>query len=84
MLPRFFWVVFLMTFTTFSIAQEIEVKEVWQRYQTLRPNAEQLAMYQLNWANSLDKALKKAANQNRPIFLIIIHARYGNIQSGHC
>ena len=41
-------------------------------------------MYRLDWAESLDVALKRAIRENRPICLVIIFAKYGDMASGHC
>jgi hypothetical protein len=41
-------------------------------------------MYRLDWAASLDVALKRAARENRPVCLVIIFAKYGDMASGHC
>ena len=65
-------------------AQDAEVKRIEARYNELRPKAGELGMYQLDWASSLDEALERAAKEDRPILLVIIHAQYGDIFSGHC
>ena len=59
-------------------------QHILARYQALRPAEKDLGMYRLDWADSLDVALKRAAKEKRPVCLIIIHAKYGNIASGHC
>ena len=59
-------------------------QRILARYQALRPAAKDLGMYRLDWADSLDVALKRAAKEKRPVCLIIIHAKYGDISSGHC
>lgn len=75
---------YFLTATSPSLAQNENVKRVITRYKTIRPRAKDLTMYQLDWADSLEEALQRAARENRPIFLIIIHAKYGDISSGHC
>ena len=65
-------------------AQEREVSSVLERYEDFRPGADDLAMYQLDWAPSLQEAQKRAFREKRPVLLVIIHARYGNLTSGHC
>jgi len=67
-----------------GVAAGRDAKRILDRYQALRPQAKDLAMYRLDWAESLDVALKRAAKEKRPICLIIIHAKYGDIASGHC
>jgi len=59
-------------------------QRILARYQALRPAEKDLGMYRLDWAGSLDVALKRAAKEKRPVCLIIIHAKYGDIASGHC
>ena len=68
----------------FVTAEDAGVKRILARYQAIRPAAKDLGMYRLDWADSLDVALKRAAKENRPVCLIIIHAKYGDIASGHC
>ena len=77
----FFFSLFLSGFVT---AEDAGVKRILARYQAIRPAARDLGMYRLDWADSLDIALKRAAKENRPVCLIIIHAKYGDIASGHC
>ena len=68
----------------FAAAEDTNAKRILARYQSLRPAAKDLGMYRLDWADSLDIALKHAAKEKRPVCLIIIHAKYGDIASGHC
>ena len=65
-------------------AADRDAKRILDRYQAIRPAAKDLGMYRLDWADSLDVALKRATKENRPVCLIIIHAKYGDIASGHC
>jgi hypothetical protein len=67
-----------------GVAADRDAKRILDRYQALRPQEKKLAMYRLDWAESLDVALKRTAKEKRPICLIIIHAKYGDIASGHC
>jgi len=41
-------------------------------------------MYRLDWVDSLADAQDLALLDNRPVCLVVIHARYGDITSGHC
>jgi hypothetical protein len=66
------------------VAQDVGARRILKNYQSSRPTEQDLAMYRLDWASSLDDALERAARESRPIFLVIIHARYGDINSGHC
>ena len=65
-------------------AQDERVDQVLAKYDDIRPSERELAMYRLDWAESLDAALRRATREARPIVLIIIHAQYGDIRSGHC
>mgnify|MGYP004400378563 FL=1 len=69
---------------TFAPAQDNAVKSVLNRYEDFRPGADDLAMYQIDWAPSLAEAQKRALREKRPVFLVIIHAQYGDLTSGHC
>ena len=68
----------------FALAEDSAAKRILAGHQALRPAAKDLAMYRLDWEDSLEIALKRAARESRPVCLIIIHARYGDITSGHC
>ena len=76
-----FFSVFLAGFVK---GEDVDAKRILARYQAIRPTAKDLGMYRLDWADSLDEALKRAAKENRPVCLIVIHAKYGDIASGHC
>ncbi len=67
-----------------SSAQDRTVNRILAKYRATRPSTKELAIYQLDWATSYDEALRRAASESRPVFLVIIHARYGDIASGHC
>ena len=41
-------------------------------------------MYRLDWAASLEDARRRATRERRPVLLVIIHAQYGDLASGHC
>lgn len=74
----------LLLSASFCTAQNAQAKDIFSRYGDLRPSELELAMYQLDWAESLEVALERAAKESRPVLLIIIHAQYGDIFSGHC
>ncbi len=61
-----------------------QVDRVLEKFDRFRPGERELAMYRLDWADSLDDALQRAKRETRPIVLIVIHAQYGDILSGHC
>ena len=74
----------LLLVATIASAQDRQVQSVLDRYQDFRPRADELAMYRLDWAASLEQAQQRAAREQRPVFLVIIHAQYGDLGSGHC
>ena len=74
----------LLLAASFAPAQDSAVKSVLNRYTDFRPAAKDLAMYQIDWAPSLEEAQKRALQEKRPVFLVIIHAQYGDLTSGHC
>ncbi len=76
--------VLLLLAATSAPAQDSKVKSVLDRYADFRPAAKELAMYQIDWAPSLEEAQKRARREKRPVFLVIIHAQYGDLTSGHC
>jgi len=79
------FVVLLTTLTaTAAVASEPSVRQLLARYDTIRPDDDQLAMYRLDWVDSLADAQDLALLDNRPVCLVVIHARYGDITSGHC
>jgi hypothetical protein len=65
-------------------AQNADVRQVLAAYEKMRPGEDALAMYRLDWEESLLMAQVRAIKENRPVCLVIIHARYGDITSGHC
>jgi hypothetical protein len=67
-----------------ALASEPSVRRLLGKYNTIRPDDDQLAMYRLDWVESLADAQDLALLENRPVCLMVIHARYGNITSGHC
>ena len=76
--------IWLLLATPLAPAQDNAVKSILDRYADFRPAAKDLVMYQLDWAPSLAEAQKRARREKRPVFLVIIHAQYGDLTSGHC
>lgn len=70
--------------TTTTLANEVAIARLAAKYRAIRPNDEELAMYRLDWAESLSLAQERARLENRPVCLAVIHARYGDLTSGHC
>lgn len=65
-------------------AQTDAARQALDRYRALRPTDDELAMYRLDWVSSLEAAKRHAAEENRPILVIAVHARYGDLFTGHC
>ena len=74
----------LAAVTTATRAQTDEARQVLDRYRELKPTDDELAMYRLDWVNSLEAAKRRAAEEDRPILVVAIHARYGDLFTGHC
>lgn len=72
-------------YTTAAQAAELrDVEEVMEKYRSARPQARELTVYQLDWAPTFQRAKERAAQEQRPIFLIVVTNSYGNIYTGHC
>jgi hypothetical protein len=65
-------------------ADQLGVRGVLNEFQSVRPTAADLAIYQLDWVPTLKAAKEKAAREQRPIFLVVVRNSFGNICSGHC
>ena len=65
-------------------AQTEDARQVLDRFRELKPTDDELAMYRLDWVDSLEVANRRAADENRPILVVAIHARYGDLFTGHC
>ena len=76
--------VLLLLAASIAPAQDSAVQSVLDHYASFRPAAKDLLMYQLDWAPSLEEAQERALREKRPVFLVIIHAQYGDLTSGHC
>ena len=47
---------------TFSLARDNEVKKTLERYESFRPSAKDLAIYQIDWAPSLARSVEGATS----------------------
>jgi hypothetical protein len=65
-------------------ADRRDVDNVLDRFRSVRPTAEDLAIYQLDWAPTLKAAKEQAAKEDRPIFLVMVTNSFGDLCSGHC
>ena len=74
----------LLTATSSTFGQDEGAKQILAQFDDMRPTANELGMYRLDWAGSLGGALQRADEERRPVFLIVIHAKYGDVTSGHC
>jgi hypothetical protein len=55
-----------------------------EKFQSVRPPAADLALYQLDWMPTLKAAREKAAREGRPILLVVVTNSFGDLFSGHC
>ena len=76
--------ILLSILSTGIVAQNNQAQRVLDRYEQIRPSDEELVMYRLDWAQSFEEAKERARREKKPIFLIRIHAQYGDLYSGHC
>ena len=67
-----------------AAAQNAEASKALARYTELRPADKDLSMYRLDWAPDLAEAQMRASKEKRPVLLIVIHAKYGDMITGHC
>jgi hypothetical protein len=65
-------------------ADEGDVKGVLDKLRSVRPQAADLALYQLDWVPMLKAARQRAAKENRPIFLVVVTNSFGDLYTGHC
>jgi hypothetical protein len=80
---------FLATLAMASIARghgigQSDVKNALDKFQSVRPSAADLAIYQLDWMPTLKAAKERAAKEERPIFLVVVTNSFGDMYSGHC
>jgi hypothetical protein len=61
-----------------------DVERILDRYQTAVPGAKELGLFGLDWAPTLKIAKEKAAKEKRPILLMVVRNKYGNLYTGHC
>ena len=65
-------------------ADQSDVKSVLDKFQSVRPQEADLALYQLDWMPTLKAAKERAAKEERPIFLVVVTNSFGDLYSGHC
>ncbi|MBI4658348.1 MAG: hypothetical protein HY735_05810 [Verrucomicrobia bacterium] len=57
---------------------------IQKRFDAARPPAQQLRVYQLDWASNLQAARTRAAKELRPILFLVVLNSYGDLFTGHC
>jgi hypothetical protein len=65
-------------------AEKSAVKSVLDEFESIRPQAADLALYELDWMPTLQAAKDRAAKEQRPIFLVVVTNSFGDLFSGHC
>ena len=65
-------------------ADQRDAQSVLDKFRSARPQAADLAIYQLDWMPTLKAAKEKAAKEGRPIFLVVVTNSFGDVCSGHC
>ena len=65
-------------------ADQRDAQSVLDKFRSARPQAADLAIYQLDWMPTLKAAKEKAAKEGRPIFLAVVRNSFGDLCSGHC
>lgn len=82
------WASFLVLACLMSAgaADHNDVQAVLEKYRAALPRESDLAIYQLDWVPTLREAKEKAAQQKRPIVLLVVlqTETYTNLYTGHC
>ena len=78
----------LLTFLVFSAALPArdcpDLPGILEKYRALRPLADDLTLFRLDWLPTLEEAKRKDGREKRPILLIVVRNGYGDLFSGHC
>ncbi len=80
---KFNWLLALLLAAPLSAAPE-EPQPFLERFEALRPKAEKLAVYRLEWVQTLAAAQTRAAEEDRPVLLIVVRNSLGDMITGHC
>ncbi len=67
-----------------AATQEESVARIREKAQALRPSEKDLALFRLDWTSSIEEALRRAAQEDRPVFCVVNYAQYGDAKNGHC
>ncbi len=65
-------------------ADPSDVQSILNKFQSVRPQEADLALYQLDWMATLKEARERAAKEERPMFLVVVTNSFGDLFSGHC
>ena len=65
-------------------APDGDVRTTLDTYRLARPADEDLAIFQLDWVPTLKEATQRAAQERRPILLLVVTNSYGDLFTGHC
>jgi hypothetical protein len=66
-----------------KLAKSADVQRILDKYQAVRPGAEDLAWFTLDWATTLKDARERAAKEQCPILFLHTNGR-GNLFCGFC
>jgi lysophospholipase L1-like esterase len=61
-----------------------ERASILDRFAKARPESKHLAVFQLDWAATLQEAKARAVKEKRPIFFLAVTNSFGNMFTGHC
>ena len=65
-------------------APDGDVQTILDKYRLVRPKDKDLAIFQLDWVPTLKEATQRAAQERRPILLLVVTNSYGDLFTGHC
>jgi hypothetical protein len=65
-------------------APDGDVQNILDKYRLARPADNDLAIFQLDWVPTLKEARGRAAQEQRPILLLVVTNSYGDLFTGHC
>jgi hypothetical protein len=69
---------------TLLLERDPEIDRILEKFDGVRPRDKDLAVFQLDWVQTLKEAKKKAADEKRPVFLLVVTNSFGNLHTGHC
>ncbi len=69
-----------------GFAEEAGVQQIVEQYRRARPTKEKMSIFTLDWAPTLELALRRGKEEQRPIFFIWLTNYNGpaDFYSGHC